>query len=565
MAGSVRKPRNDKGSARSQIANRWSNVDYNKLSNDVMTISENPQETDHEVITIDSESETSISDNGNDTDDGISRPVIDARLHDKKYCFKLIHSETVYDKSDTYESMTSEQQDYFITMKDIFYDPNLRQVVLFSYQFEMDFLLKCFHPDIEKVIIIGQPECIRPLNEDTSSARLKELEKKISYIPIKMAPYTSHHTKMILNFYQDSLRIFLPSNNFTEAEVSYPQQVCWCSPKFMFSTNPKWVNGYSKFGSILKDYLSHYNQYQSFFQKLIEKLEKYEFLYFDENNKMEDDIKFIYSVPAKGNYNCGFKKLIDSVKVTEEKYFYKKNGKEEIHYLFQTSSIGTTMVGNDSLLLGLMPDNSSMERIHLNILYPTLKEICDSPASVLSGGWFHFNYYSKSEPYNTLRAKKTFVKQDPLQVSKQRLSTPSHSKFYMKWTSKDTTMNNEGSIPEGGVDWCVYTSANLSKAAWGLNGVKPKNYEFGVFFGCSVQVSSFIDLIYKNKNGSGTRLGTATEQANIATRDKHADRIKANQILIPFPRSYVQYSPDDRPSDVKLLDRISNMALAMNG
>ena len=135
----------------------------------------------------------------------------------------------------------------------------------------------------------------------------------------------------------------------------------------------------------------------------------------------------------------------------------------------------------------------------------------------------------------------------------------------MKWTSKDTTMNNEGSIPEGGVDWCVYTSANLSKAAWGLNGVKPKNYEFGVFFGCSVQVSSFIDLIYKNKNGSGTRLGTATEQANIATRDKHADRIKANQILIPFPRSYVQYSPDDRPSDVKLLDRISNMALAMNG
>lgn len=223
------------------------------------------------------------------------------------------------------------------------------------------------------------------------------------------------------------------------------------------------------------------------------------------------------------------------------------------------------MIGNDSLLLGLIPENNSIEGTHLNILYPTLKEVCDSPTSVLSGGWFHFNYYSKNEPYSTLRAKKTFVKQDPACVSKQRLSTPSHSKFYMKWASNDVTKNDEGSIPGEGVDWCVYTSANLSKAAWGLKGVKPKNYEFGVFFEGLVQVSSFVDLIYKNQNGSGTRLGTTTKQTNVTpTRDKHADSIKANQILVPFPRSFVQYSPDDKPSDVKLLDRISNMALSMD-
>ncbi|KAG0658128.1 hypothetical protein C6P45_002278 [Maudiozyma exigua] len=566
MAGSVGKPREDKDSVRAKIANRWSNIDYNKLSIDVQKTSEKPK-LEPEVISIDSESETSISDNESETKGSLPKPLIDEKLHDKKYCFKLIRSETIYDKSIDYNRMNPKQRDYFITMKDIFYDPNLRETILFSFQFDMNFLSKCFHPNIERIVIIGQPERIIPLDDTIGSYELKQLAKKICYVPIEMPKYRSHHTKMVLNFYRDSLRMFLPSNNFTEAEVSYPQQVCWCSPKFMDLGKIEPISAFHGLGYELESYFRDYDQKTDFFQSLILKLGKYDFLCYDDN-KEKNDIKFIYSTP-KPHSDSGLESLGNRVRQLESKCFKHKNSKEDKHYLVQTSSIGTTMFRNKPFLLGviiprIIPDNSTTKEIHTNILYPTLKEICDSPASVLSGGWFHFNYSRGKEAYNSLMSEKVFVKQDPTQISRERLSTPSHSKFYMKWTTKYTNKNDNGSIPEEGVDWCLYTSANLSAAAWGSDTTRPKNYEFGVLFQGPVEVSSFVDLIYKNKGQFGTRLGTATEETNFKSKDKQVDRINADQVIVPFPKSFVQYDRDDKPSDVNLLDKISNLALQMH-
>ncbi|CAB4254407.1 similar to Saccharomyces cerevisiae YBR223C TDP1 Tyrosyl-DNA Phosphodiesterase I [Maudiozyma barnettii] len=584
MAGSIGKPSvnaDSSTSARSKVANRWKNVNYKKLGEDIVVTDTRAkrEETnagmkvesqDIEVVVLDSD-----SDEGSQDDTSIEEQVlkessaaadatanprklddkekvkIDSILYESDYCFKLMRS-TVYDSQ--YETMSNEQKSYFITTDDIFNDPKLSSTFLFSYQYDMNFILSCFHKDLSDITMVMQRGCIVPL-DIKAPEKLQRLHDKIKYVEVDMPSYTSHHSKMILNFYSDkSMRIFMPSNNFTEAEITYPQQVCWCSPKLRAFGDKKLVDDIddaSCFRAELFEYIGRYRHYL-FTQRLIGDLSNYDF-------SSLNGLHFLFSTPRRfaaldsNNKNTcdeesGLVKFGSVVRRVESDNT-KINKIKKRHYLVQTSSIGTKRLQGKQLFTGFMiPNLTSSKNVCGHILYPTLQEVCDSPASLLSGGWFHFNYNDYSEPYISMKKQNLFVKQNPIATSIERRATPSHSKFYMKWTSDD---ENDVSIPDTPVDWCLYTSANLSIAAWGTDVKSATNFEVGVLIPGPINVFSFVDLIYKATKG--TRLGTSDDQGAHIMRDS-----TRSTVIVPFPKSLVPYSytDNDKPTNVALLDKI---------
>ncbi|SMN19125.1 similar to Saccharomyces cerevisiae YBR223C TDP1 Tyrosyl-DNA Phosphodiesterase I [Maudiozyma saulgeensis] len=594
MAGSIEKPvRNEASgaSARNKVADRWKNIDYKKLGEDIAgadngikaersstKLKKDKNQGEDDVVVIDSDSETGSQ---SDTDTEVlivkesvpsSSSVRDRKLHDtgkvkvdsilyeSDYCFKLIKS-TVFDTN--YETLSNDQKSHFITMDDIFNDPMLSSTVLFSYQYNMDYLLSCFHPNLDDITIVMQTGCILPLSKDAPDA-LHLLNNRIKFVEIDMPPYSSHHSKMILNFYSDkSMRIFIPSNNFTEAEITYPQQVCWCSPKLRTLTDENIAKKSNRISFLneLVEYIFRYPQ-DHFTKRLVNNIKNHDF-------SLLGGLHFLFSTPKRFRRMCtiedkqgddeqsGLIKFASAVHDIEKK-FTEKNRNEQIHYLVQTSSIGTKILQRKHMFTGYMiPELSNTvtysNNIHGHILYPTLQEVCNSPASLLSGGWFHFNYDESSEPYKSMKQKKIFVKQDPIATSLQRRATPSHSKFYMKWTSKD---ENDVSVPKDSVDWCLYTSGNLSNAAWGTNRTNATNFEVGILIPGPIKIFSFVDLIYKATEG--TRLGNSEDQGSQITRD-----VTKSAVIVPFPKSLVLYSGNDKPTNVKLLDRIRDTALRL--
>lgn len=392
---------------------------------------------------------------------------------------------------------------HFITLEEILSSKSLKSCVLFSYQFGMDFLLEQFHTSVEKITIIGQRGTITPI----TSGRALEFVKKLDIVEIFMPPYTCHHSKMIVSFFKDdSCKIYMPSNNFTYEETNLPQQVCWCSPVLQRS-NGMYSRNSSKFQDNLIDYLASYEN-NLINRRLIPVIKKLNF-------EPLKNVQFIYSTPSK-KFASGFQLLADSLP--------RKTGTDEgdalKHYLCQSSTIGSAISkkthGNlfthvfIPYLEEIMTKSSkplqtdtvlqefNKRRIKPYILYPTVQEIQNSPAGWLSSGWFHFNRLKDVVHYdNLLKKLDAFYKQNPNDLSRERKATPCHSKFYFKSTTTNGEEKQNSQFDN--LDWCIYTSSNLSLSAWGnLNGL-PRNYEVGVLFVSdqnSLQCQSFNDVIY---------------------------------------------------------------------
>ena len=147
-----------------------------------------------------------------------------------------------------------------------------------------------------------------------------------------------------------------------------------------------------------------------------------------------------------------------------------------------------------------------------------------------AAGWFHCGAQRSPQMHARLRSNGVFVKSPGGTV-------PSHSKFYMQWGD-----SGEGPLCIAStLDWCLYTSANLSKVAWGLGegGAKPQNYEAGVLLRGPVHCTTFEEKL------RGTRLGGASSSQRYS-----------NSVTLPYPRELVQYEEDDVPTDAGLLDAL---------
>lgn len=459
---------------RKRVAERWSKIEYR--SGAVPQAEPSSKKLKPDVIDL------TLSDNDEESE---ALPVPEGNCP-----FRLMRSD-LFDKN-------AGNSRYFTDLDDIFNDSTLRKSFLFSFQYDLDFLMNHFHRNVEQIVLIAQEGTVLP---PTTVQALSQVPKTL-LVQFRMPPFTCHHSKMVINLYEDgSCRIFMPSSNFTYAEANYPQQVCWSSPRLPRCTNPPNI----AFQQDLITYLESYNlrEVQKF---IIPHLRHIDF-------GLLHGVQFIYSTPSK-NYSSGLQML--AAKLLPTKKVESDNSTR--HYLCQSSSIGNSLSKKMStnlfthliipVLEGMIPRDSkdipetsrvlqyyNLHRVVPYLLYPTVEEIRNSPAGWLCSGWFNFNYNRDTNHFDMLRHQfKVLYKQDSATTSSQRKATPAHSKFYMR-----STTCRSGNPPFRKLDWCLYTSANLSYSAWGKTRAKPRNYEVGVLLTSpDLRCQSFAELVYKN-------------------------------------------------------------------
>lgn len=545
-------------SAREAVSNRWRNIDYsnskgiNSLKDKTMhnsatapTIITNANDNYNELVNsdriiIDLTTDTSDKEeehnnkidksdhNSSTTETFIPKKINNNNNNNNSWCFKLIKSE-IYDTSNNMfaEPVISR---HFITLDDILYDCNLEKTILFSFQYELNFILPKIYHKVNNVTIIAQTGTIIPLTINLYTPMMK----KTHIIEFQMPPYSCHHSKMIINFYKDqSCRIFLPSNNFTYNETNFPQQVCWCSPVLSpinqtYQNNQKHVNKKNKFQKNLIKYLNSYNIKDIKYRSIINDLQIIDFSPLNDN-----EISFIFSTTNK-KVTSGLK-LLNDILLEKSLLIDNNNTDNSIskHLLCQTSSMGNSLSRNKPINIfthlmiptwyNLLKINENDKRIkyietetllklyedmklHPYIVYPTLNELKNSMYGMMIEGWFNF-YYERNIPYYSMLKEKfkIFYKQSPRNASFRRGPIPAHSKFYLSTTTTATWEANKGieDSPFQELDWCCYTSANLSMNAWGKILTSPRNYEVGVLIHKSkinkdkkVPCLSFTDLVY---------------------------------------------------------------------
>lgn len=538
--------------ARKRVRERWCQVEYNtkreEQADEVVPkrakIGGTPEvidlTSDQEDTTSWEASETDIPVLGEAPTNGESSSGA-TREHDRvNYPFKLVRSE-FYDEGHVSE--------HFITLQEIFSESKLTRAWLFSFQYELDFILPMFNESTQ-ITIIAQKGTILPPTH--ISSKTSKILSKMKTIELQMPPFACHHSKMIVNEYRDgSCCIYIPSNNFTHAETNLPQQIVWRSPRLRRCSEAV------KESEFRKSLVKYLNAYPVSLKPLIEFLGTLDFTSLDQLG-----VEFIFSCPKP------FESILSGIPLLHKALFSRQHaadgntGRERHRYLSQVSTIGAPLkTGLESpgnlfshlmipLLSGLLVGPRDRKRayeipnlhkvfedynIEPYIVYPTPEEIRQSPMGYLTGGWFHFHWLRNQATktvYNTLKKWGVLHKQQP-QDCPRRGRTPSHTKFYMKST---TLLDNQAPFSE--VDWFLFTTANLSLNAWGTTTRKPQNYEVGVLFKSQdrrrITVKSVSDLVYSKFRSTGQILGSSKvhSNANIC-------------VMVPFDINPVPYQPGD--------------------
>lgn len=421
--------------------------------------------------------------------------------------FKPLHNPS-YDKHKLSNSLT---------INDLIGDSNLSKSYLFSFQYSMPFIFANLYSKKTLVTMVYQ--------EGTIIDSINKTEYNINLIPVQMKPFSCHHPKVIINFYDNDeyIKIYLLSANLTEFEFTFNNQIVWESPKLIKKDSID-----NDFKSNLIEFIKTYNKPELNFT-LIKFLKNYDF------NPIIGD--FIYS--SSGNFkNNGYLSLYNSLK---KNHLLPSNPNEKAQLLYQTSSLGapfanSNKVGPSNMLTNLLFPLSIGKKfplygteqvrtlqketnVQLFLIYPTLQDVRNSNFGYDSGGWSHYNPLSKNG-----KAQHDELLHDILykSYSTQRKTNPSHTKFLIY--SKDEFKS---------IEWVLFTSCNLSKSAWGnvkldLSSVNGMNFESGI-------------LISRKHFKNGIKL--------IPTTIGENKFLKQDEIAIelPFKLPPEKYSPTDEP------------------
>ncbi|KAH3684178.1 hypothetical protein WICPIJ_004821 [Wickerhamomyces pijperi] len=444
--------------------------------------------------------------------------------------FKPFHN-PVYDKPSLQSS---------VTIHDILSNPDIESSYLFTYYIELKEFLSYFKSPLTNVSVIVQQDHVLD-TEDIS------LFPNLSIMQVRMKPYTSHHCKLVLNKYRNGdWKMYLISCNLMRAELVMNNQISWESPRL-----PKLKPGTdhddsSRFKASFIRFLKGYRPFLgSRLNSLIAEIEKVNF-----NSVIGD---FISSVPGKTSFEdvkdhgfegFGLKGLMNALKVNN---LFKPS---DVDILYQSSSIAsatnheksTNKVSNifthliipyltsprpSRLPIGEAPlaDYLTRNNINIRIVYPTVDNILLSKFGNDSGTWSVFNGYSNVKALEHLKLLKKFFYKP---YSTQREYNTSHSKFVVASSDSFKTL-----------DWCFFTTCNISKQAWGnilkygTENYVIDNFESGV-------------LISKN-HYKGYKLVPVEigETERVGGRRLAADEIP---VVLPFDlRQTRKYEKDDEP------------------
>lgn len=423
-----------------------------------------------------------------------------------------------------------------ITIHDILSSPNIDSSYLFTYYIELREFLSYYRSPSTNINIIIQSGHI------LDTERISEKFTNLNIMKVNMKPYTSHHCKIIINKYKNGeWKIFLISCNLMRAELVMNNQISWESP--LLSRLERGDKDDSRFKYSFIKFLKGYRPFLGTkLNSLVKELEIVNF------NPIVGD--FIASVPLKTKFDdskehaFGFKGLVNVLKIndllkpTNVDILYQSSSiASPINFdkkLNKVSNIFTHLIlpfitsripfklpsGTDSLKEYLLRNN-----ITLRIVYPTFYNIHLSKFGAGSGTWSCFNGYGNPKSLAQLGLLKPFFYKP---FSTQREFNTSHSKFIIASSDGFETL-----------DWCLFTTCNISKQAWGNllktegNNYTIDNFESGVFISKNH---------YKGYKLIPREIG---EDERIGHKSLAEDEIA---VVLPFDiKNTAKYEDEDKP------------------
>lgn len=346
------------------------------------------------------------------------------------------------------------------TLSTILGSPDITHSYLFSFQYDMDFILRQYnaHPKIMAVFQRGTLVPSDLINEHN-----------ISLVEITMEQYSSHHPKFIINIHNNSeMRIWLLSCNLTNAEFNYNNQMYWVSPPLFKKQNIT----QNKFQNNLIRYIDGYTQNHA--RAKLSHL-KTSIMEFDFSLVKGDFISSVPGPTSSYGYLGLFKSLesqglIPNTWNHRRKLLYQSSSiagpvrwkNEQASNIF-THAIAPLLLGQfgqdlSKSKIGLLPGTASVDTFEretnseILIIFPTEKGVASSLFGYDSGGWSHYNPESKIGQFQQSLLNPRFHKS----YTQQRKTNPSHTKFLMMSSDNFKTL-----------DWVLFTSHNISKQAWG--------------------------------------------------------------------------------------------------
>ncbi|GAB0091433.1 Probable tyrosyl-DNA phosphodiesterase [Sergentomyia squamirostris] len=321
---------------------------------------------------------------------------------------------------------------------------------------------------------IHKPLMILYGDESPDLQNIGKVRPNVEAIKVPMSgPFGIHHTKMMLLGYTDgSMRVVISTANLYEDDWHNRTQGLWMSPRLPRipdSSDTTFGEGPTEFRGDLLRYLMAYNMPK--LQTWITRVRKSDF--------SAVNVFLVASVPGGhrstprghpwGHPRAGHLLAQHSARI-----------EESCPIVAQSSSIGSLGVSVDSWVLGEFGVNFRKDSAPANLrrmprfkmIYPSFTNVKNSHDDILGGGCLPYGKSSNDkQPWlkNHLHQWKS--------NKRHRSQAMPHIKSYCRWSDR-------------GISWFLLTSANLSKAAWGVFNKTAKiepplrimNYEAGVLF-----------------------------------------------------------------------------------
>ncbi|KAL6939459.1 hypothetical protein ACO0RG_003298 [Hanseniaspora osmophila] len=521
------------------VKSHWANKKLKANPPETVSYTENPENDTQRVKNISKPTIIELSsddddddDDDNDDNDGAGctivgssqtrKPPIDTTQRSQTHIQNMVYPRMyllyspLYDPLSCINNANKAVNPFYITEQSMFStlatelqsDKLYHRETLFLWSFQFDFEaliphLELHNTRVSRVIyVFHQQGTVLPPEDPVLLEVFEDLVRKrlLVFRQHQMPAYSSFHCKMILkvNHQLNKCKIIIPSSNFTKLEPKYVQQMVFDSGMMALETdtnerdlpNESSHNFKNNFIQFLKIFDEKFKNDHVISEILRIMNCKADFTFLNE--------KYDFVFSSSKNEQTGLQLLKKTICAKTRDCKTSLINTPKTKFIVQTSSIGAPLsqYGDSTLLETSFPQCLPIllnQKTKYEIVFPTSQSILNSPLGLLTSGWFHFHHKRSSKIASMYRRWKqsrmlfthshgyrtgNSSHSDATVSSTTRQYVPSHTKFYIVEDLDDIETfkeNNSNKNTGKTVQMWMFTTANLSKAAWGVYHLKPVN------------------------------------------------------------------------------------------
>ena len=440
-----------------------------------------------------------------------------------------------------------------VNLHDILGNPLIREVWIFNFCFDIDWVMQHFDPDTRDMVAVKvihgswrQEDTNRILIEEAVS-RWKNVEAFKAYLPDQ---FGTHHSKMFALFtHDDKAEVVIHTANMLAKDWTNMTQAVWRTGALskMKTPDPDDIGVLGSGHRFKHDLLTYLEAYKKPTQALVKQLQDYDFTSvrgalvasipskIDQNQKLSTLDEPLYGYPR-------LREVIAHIRRTATTAL---DASSPPHLVAQVSSIATLPTGwLDNLFSCTVPTTAPAKpnAKTLSILYPTPTNVATSLDGYSAGGSIHtkaqtpahLTQISNLRPY-----LHQWTANDSSRHSSGRATAAPHIKTYTSFTTKPTQANLDKNEVE--IAWALLTSANLSTQAWGSlprksggdkGAVVVGSYEIGVCVWPELYTADFDDEA-NQVEASGGRSKEQKARKQRGGKEKVVERRRGRARMVP--------------------------------